>query len=233
MRFYIDTEILKKFPTLNIGAIIAKNLDNTGNPQEINSLLLSSQNEAKKKYSLESLSQDPKIESWRKAYSVFGGKPKENKCSVENLYRLILVGKELSHINKLVDIYNIISLNHIFPLGGEDLDKTKGDIILTFAKAGEPPVMLLGDKDPRPPHAGEVIYKDDISAICRRWNWREAERTKLTEDTKNCILVIESLDSPRREIENATDELKNLVSKFCGGSIASKILDKDEPEMVF
>ena len=44
------------------------------------------------------------------------------------------------------------------PVGGEDLDKVKGDVILTFAGANEPPVVLLGDKESRPPHEGEIIY---------------------------------------------------------------------------
>ena len=134
------------------------------------------------KYNTKNLSQTPKIAVWRKTYSAFGAKPKENKSSVENLYRLVLQGVNLRHINKLVDIYSFISLKHMVPVGGEDIDKIEGDVALTFAEPNEPAVLLLGDKEPRPPHIGEVIYKDNISAICRRWNWREADRTKFTED---------------------------------------------------
>jgi len=117
------------------------------------------------------------------------------------------------------------------PVGGEDINKIQGDVILTFAEPNESTVLLLGDKEPRSPHAGEVIYKDNISAICRRWNWREADRTKFTEDTKNCFLVIEGLPPvTTQEIENATKELKELVQKFCGGNITYKILNEKQPE---
>lgn len=117
------------------------------------------------------------------------------------------------------------------PVGGEDTDKIQGDVILTFAEANEPAVLLLGDKEQRPPHIGEVIYKDNISAICRRWNWREANRTKFTEDTKKCFLVIEGLvPVTKREIENATKELKDSVQKFCGGNISYVILDEKKTE---
>lgn len=117
------------------------------------------------------------------------------------------------------------------PVGGEDIDKIQGDVILTFAEPNEPTVLLLGDKEPRPPHVGEVIYKDSISAICRRWNWREADRTKFTEETKNCFLVIEwLLPVTKQEIENATKELKDLVQNFCGGNMTYIILDEKQPE---
>jgi DNA/RNA-binding domain of Phe-tRNA-synthetase-like protein len=120
----------------------------------------------------------------------------------------------------------------MLPVGGEDIDKIKGDVVLTFATGNEKKVLLLGDTEARAPHEGEVIYKDDESTICRRWNWREAERTKLTEKTKNCLLVIEGL-SPvtKKEIEDATGELKDLIKKHCGGSLKSDILNKDNLEL--
>src|SRR3989338_2135618 len=226
MKFKIEHKIFEKFPSLSIGIIVCKNLDNFGNQEELQREIRVQENNIRQKYNTETLSQTPKIDVWRKAYSAFGAKPKENKSSVENLYRMVLQGVNLRHINKLVDIYNFISLKHMVPVGGEDADKIQGDVILTFAEPNEPAVLLLGDKEPRPPHAGEVIYKDDISAICRRWNWREADRTKFTEETKNCFLVIEGLMPVAKQgIEDATKELKELVQKFCGGSITYQILD--------
>src|SRR3989344_6528905 len=226
MKFKIDSQIFEKFPDALVGVVIAKNLNNTGISEEIQNQIRQQEKEIRASYNTETLSQNPKIGVWRKTYSAFGAKPKENKSSVENLYRLVLQGANLKHINKLVDIYNLISLKHMVPVGGEDIDELQGDVILTFAEPNEPVVLLLGDKEPRPPHAGEVIYKDNISAICRRWNWREADRTKLTEETKNCFLVIEGLlPVTKQGIEDATKELQDLVQKFCGGDITYQILD--------
>jgi DNA/RNA-binding domain of Phe-tRNA-synthetase-like protein len=231
MLFKIDPRIFQRFPGLIIGAIAVKCADNSGTAEAIQSSLRSQETRIKSEFQLPTLSQHPKIDVWRKAYSAFGGKPDKNKSSVESLYRLVLQGAELRHINSLVDIYNFVSLKHMLPAGGEDLGKIKGDVLLTFAGAGEPAVLLLGEKELRPPHAGEVIYKDDVSAICRRWNWREADRTKLTEETKNCILVIEGLPPiTREEVENATRELSELVQKFCGAEASYKLLDAQSPE---
>lgn len=232
MKFKIDKKIFEKFQGLTIGVIVAKNVNNAGTLEDVQNQLRVIESEIKTKYNTGTLSQNPKIDVWRKTYSTFGAKPKENKSSVESLYRLVLQGTNLRHINKLVDIYNFVSLKYMVPVGGENIDKIKGDVSLTFAEANEVPVLLLGDKDARPPHVGEVIYKDDISAICRRWNWREADRTKFTEDTKNCILVIEGLPPiTKKEIETATNEFKELVQKFCGGNLTLHILDKDRPEI--
>ncbi len=234
MKFKIDPKIFEKFQGLNIGFLVAKGMDNTGVPEEIISQIKKLVIEVRSKYNQETLSQNPKIDVWRKAYTVFGGKPKENKPSVENLYRQVLRGGDVRHINKIVDRYNVMSLRHMLPVGGEDIDKIKGDVILTFAGPNEPQVLLLGDKEPRPPHEGEVIYKDTISAICRRLNWREADRTKFTEQTKNCILVIEGLPPiTREEVERATIELKELVQKFCGGNLEHRILNETGPEAEF
>ncbi len=232
MKFRIDERIFEKFDGLVVGVVVAKGINNAGASEEILNSIKEQGNEIRAKYNTEALSQHPKIDVWRKAYSAFGAKPKENRSSVESLYRMVLKGAELRHINKLVDIYNFISLKHVLPAGGEDIERTNGDIVLAFAGPNEPPVLLLGDKEPRPPHEGEVIYKDDISAICRRWNWREADRTKLTEETKKCVLVIEGLPpAGKAEIESAMNELKDMVRRFCGGETAYFILDKEHPEI--
>jgi DNA/RNA-binding domain of Phe-tRNA-synthetase-like protein len=234
MKFRIHDQIFEKFPGLNIGVVLVKEADNSGSPAEVQEKIRAEEARIRTNYTAATFSHDPRIEVWRKTYSAFGAKPKENRSSVENLYRLVLNDSSLRHVNSLVDIYNFISLKHMLPAGGEDIEKIKGDVGLAFAAENEPPVLLLGDKEPRPPHPGEVIYKDDISAICRRWNWREADRTKFTEGTKNCILVIEGLPPiTREEIENATKELMEMVEKYCGGSLKYSVMDKMNSQMEF
>jgi len=131
-----------------------------------------------------------------------------------------------------VSLYNTISLRHILPVGGEDLDKIVGDVLLTRAGNDESAVFLLGEKEARAPRAGEIIYKDEVGAICRRWNWKEADRTKLTQDTKNAFLVIETLPPVTRDtVETAIRELADLVKQYCGGTVSTAFLDKDNREI--
>jgi DNA/RNA-binding domain of Phe-tRNA-synthetase-like protein len=226
MKFLIDPKVFETFENVTIGVVICKGIVNKGESKEIEELLSNEIQRIRSSYDSSTLSQDPKINVWREAYRKFGAKPKDHKSSIENLYARILKGEDLRHINLLVDIYNYISLKYMLPAGGEDLNKIQGDIILTFASDNESPMLLLGDHEEKTPHAGEVIYKDEISTICRRWNWREADRTKLTEDTDSCILVIEGIGViDKEEVKNALEELKEKVLQYCSGNIQEAILD--------
>lgn len=84
-----------------------------------------------------------------------------------------------------------------FPCGGEDIDTFAGDIRLTLANGNEP-YIPLGNAENASPYPDEMVYKDDDGAICRCWNWREAQRTMLTESTKNAFLCIEIIFEKNR-----------------------------------
>jgi DNA/RNA-binding domain of Phe-tRNA-synthetase-like protein len=93
-------------------------------------------------------------------------------------------------------------------------------------------VRLLGESEERASKPGEVIYKDELGAICRRWNWKEAERTKLTEDTTNVVLVIEAIPPiSREELEAAAADLSLRVRESCGGESMVTLLDRHRPEL--
>jgi DNA/RNA-binding domain of Phe-tRNA-synthetase-like protein len=77
MKFKIDPRIFEKFPGLMIGIISCQDLNNTGNEASIQKETRAQENNIRAKYNTETLSQLPKINIWRKAYSAFGGKPKE------------------------------------------------------------------------------------------------------------------------------------------------------------
>ncbi len=219
MKFEIDNKIFEPFPKLNIGVVVAKEIDNTGASKDVMDLIKKQSETIKTDFDLETLSENPGIKSWRDAYSLFGAKPKKNRSSIENLYQMILEGVEIRHINKAVDIYNYISMKRMIPIGGDDIDKIDGDITLKFAK-GDESFTQLNSKDVSNPKTGEIVYTDDKKILCRRWNWRECDKSKMTDDTKNMILVMEGLPPiTEKEVRSITDELGKLIQKFCGGKI--------------
>ena len=232
MKLLITDSIFDDFPELVLGVVILHNIDNSQDRAEISEMLRQAEAALPGKFGSTPVIEHPYIATWREAYRKFGAKPKNYPSSVENLTRRVLNGATIGHINNLVSLYNTISLRHILPVGGEDLDKIVGDVLLTRASNNEPPVFLLGESEARPPHAGEIIYKDDAGAICRRWNWKEADRTKLTQETKNAFLVIEALSPvPRATVETAIRELADFVKQYCGGTVSTAFLDKDQREI--
>ena len=86
-------------------------------------------------------------------------------------------------------------------------------------------VRLLGEPEARSPHPGEVIYRDDVGAICRRWNWKEADRTKVTEQTRNALVVVESMPPIENgAVEAAIQEIARSVRALCGGTVCQRAL---------
>jgi DNA/RNA-binding domain of Phe-tRNA-synthetase-like protein len=228
MNLVITDTIFDDFPEVVLGVVILHNIDNTQYKVEITDMLRQAEAGLSGKFGGIPVIEHPYISAWREVYRKFGAKPKDSPSSVENLTRRVLNGAVIGHINNLVSLYNTISLRHILPVGGEDLDKIAGDVLLTRAGNDEPAIFLLGEKEARAPHPGEIIYKDEAGAICRRWNWKEADRTKLTGETKNAFLVIESIPPvPRETVETAARELADLVQQFCGGTVSTAFLDKD------
>jgi DNA/RNA-binding domain of Phe-tRNA-synthetase-like protein len=233
-KFRVDESIFNVFPDVILGIIIARNINNSGERAEIISALRQEEAKTVERFAAISISEHPQIAPWREAYRKFGAKPKDYPSSVENLIKRVSKGYSLPHINLLVDIYNGISLGHIVPVGGEDLDKIEGDIQLVFANDHETAIRLLGEREERAPKPGEVIYKDNSGAICRRWNWKEADRTKFTDATKNAVIVIEGLPPVFRiQIENIVMELSAMIAEYCGGTISTTIIDQDHREYEF
>jgi DNA/RNA-binding domain of Phe-tRNA-synthetase-like protein len=232
MELVITDTIFAEFPKLILGVVILHNIDNSQNRTEITEMLRQAEATLLGKFGSTPVIEHPYNATWREAYRKFGAKPKDYPSSVENLTRRVLNGATIGHINNVVSLYNTISLRYILPVGGEDLDKIVGDVLLTRAGNDEPAVFLLGEKEARAPHPGEILYKDEVGAICRRWNWKEADRTKLTQETKNAFLVIESLPPvPRDTVETASRELADLVEQYCGGKVSTAFLDKDVREI--
>ncbi|WP_130807633.1 B3/B4 domain-containing protein [Senegalia massiliensis] len=231
-KFVIEDSFWSLFPNSKIGIVTCHNIDNTiKDKEQYLEMISESEKEALKYLQNEKFSENPVIKVWREAFKKFKTK-KGARSSIEALLKRVHKGNHIGPINPLVDIYNSISLRYALPCGGEDIDKFDGDIRLTTA-IGNEEFIPLGSEENSPPYEGEIVYKDNKGAICRCWNWREAVRTMLIEDTTNAFLCIELTDETRLiEFENALKELANLVENNLGGELKISILDINNKEIV-
>ncbi len=230
MKLKIDNKIFEQFPKLSVGVVIAKGINNKGEDKEIYKLLIEIEDLIKSNFTPEDIANHKLIAPWRATYLAFGAKPKKHHNSVESLLRRILKAETLPKINKLVDLYNYLSLKHLVPMGADDLNEVIGDIQLTFAK-GDEKFIPIGKQESSNPNPNEVIYKDDIEVLCRRWNWRECYKTRITEDSKDVILYVEGLEPvTEKELQKILKELADLVKSFLGGETKIEILNKDKKE---
>lgn len=230
-KFIIEDDFWNLFPSAKIGIVICRNIDNSiNNESHLKEMLLSSEKECLNHLQDSEFNNNAVIKVWREAFQKFKTK-KGARSSIEALLKRIYNGNHLGNINPLVDIYNSASLKYALPCGGEDIDTFVGDIKLTQANGNEDFITLGSDKS-EPPYEGEIIYKDELGAICRCWNWRESVRTMLTENTKHAFLCIESVDEKRtNSLYEALDYLKENVSSNLGGTCESFVLDVNNKEI--
>lgn len=234
-KFIIKEDFWELFPQAEIAIILAKGISNgieehTDVYPDILEMLENSSEEAKKFLTQEVFSENKVISVWREAYKKFKTK-KGVRCSIEALLKRVEKGTGVGNINPLVDIYNSVSLRYAIPCGGEDLDTFVGDMLLTKADGSET-FLALGDEEYENALPGEVLYKDDEGAVCRYWNWRDGQRTMLTEETENAFLIIESVDPDRSEdVRKAAKELAELTKKYLGGTTTIEYLNINNREL--
>ncbi len=233
MKFSIDEKIFEKWPEVVIGALVINGFNNHGSDDRILKLLRDQENKTQQDLASLEMGQIPEVATWRQIHKDFGSDPRDFPSSIEALLRRARGGKQLPQINKLVDLYNYFSLKYKVPAGAEDIDKISGDVALTFA-TGTESGKYLGSDDIDACFEGEVIYKDDEGFICRRWNWREADRTKIDENTKNALLVFEAAPPTTKEtLDSLLAEAADLSAKYLGGKQTSFTLSKDNPQIDF
>jgi DNA/RNA-binding domain of Phe-tRNA-synthetase-like protein len=164
----------------------------------------------------------PQIAAWRAAFSSFGAKPSRYPCSAEALAARVLKGDPLPRVNRVVDHYNAVSVRHLVPVGGEDLDRLDGPLRLTVADGSERFDVADGTEHPEP---GEIVWRDDLGVTCRRWNWRQGTRTRLTESSTRAFFVFDRLAGLDMDgLEAATDALTAVLAAGRGCRVDRLVL---------
>ena len=172
---HVEPAVFAAQPSYAAAIVVAEGVPN-GPSDAAGDALLRETEEGLRARGLERAADDPHVAAWRAAFSAFGAKPSKFNCSAEALAGRVLKGGELPRINRLVDVYNAISVRHMVPVGGEDADRLEGSPRLVIATGEE-----AFDGPDGPPKPGEVVWRDDAGVTCRRWNWRQGRRTALTE----------------------------------------------------
>jgi DNA/RNA-binding domain of Phe-tRNA-synthetase-like protein len=105
---------------------------------------------------------------------------------------------------------------HQIPLGGEDLTRYTGPPRLVRATGIEPfDTVADGIDVVEHPEVGEVVWCDETGVTCRRWNWRQARRTQLREDTTAALFILDALDPTTDEaLTAAADSLVAQLARF-------------------
>lgn len=237
-RFVAEDSFWQLFPEAAIGVVVAEGMKSADEVSDedktaLEGLLDRANVLAESHLTSDTISENAPVKAWREAYRRFKTK-KGARCSIENLLKRVLKGKPVGTITPSVDIYNAISLKYALPVGGEDIDAFAGDLRLAVTEGGDAFLPLGEGETEDPTLAGELAYLDDAGAVCRCWNWRDGQRTALTDMSRNAFLIIECVEPGRvDDCRAAIDELAELVERYLGANIVVKeLITSDNREVV-
>jgi DNA/RNA-binding domain of Phe-tRNA-synthetase-like protein len=160
----------------------------------------------------------PPVRAWRDAYRTFGARPQRTRPSVEALLRRL--GTGLPRIDRITDAYNAVSVRRLLPVGGEDRAAYRGAARLVRADGTETfDTFSNGSLTAERPDPGEVVWRDDTGVTCRRWNWRQCARTRITTATTSAVFILDGLpELGRAELDAAAGELQESLAALCPGA---------------
>lgn len=190
---YVDANVFALRPDYRVLLLVVDGLIPGPSDQTSEALLLRAEAAASEMLRERSVDELPHVAAWREAYRSFGAKPQRTRNSLEALLRRAASG--LPRVNRLTDLYNAISVLHHVPLGGEDLSRYAGASRLVRANGDECfDTVANGVEVIEHPEPGEVVWRDDVGVTCRRWNWRQGQRTQLTDDITTALFILDALE---------------------------------------
>lgn len=169
---------------------------------------------------------DAHLAAWSEVFQSFGAKAKRTPCSADALRKRVLRDGHLSPLDPIVDLYNAVSLRYAIPVGGENISAYQGEPRLVIAQGNEPfDTVKQGDLVTETASPGEVIWRDDTGITCRRWNWRQGIRTRLSIEAQHMWFILESLpEMPAEQLDCAGKMLTDGLEKMMPGMQFSTVL---------
>jgi DNA/RNA-binding domain of Phe-tRNA-synthetase-like protein len=162
--------------------------------------------------------EDERIVKLYHCYREFGFNPKKNRPSVAALLKRTSGGIEkFPLINSVVGAYNLASITTRLPMAAYDTSTLTGAVELGIATGSEQFTGIGADAS-EPCQAGELIYRDTAGVLCRGFNWRDADRSKVTSNSQMITLFIDGFVTPEQMQQELT-ALTSVMSAYSSGEV--------------
>ena len=188
---HVDPSLIASYPGTKFGYAVLEGVKVSPASEEVTEAAKLIEKKVKGKYSDKaSVKQSENIASFRQLYKDFGTNPNSKLNSAEAIMRRIAGGKGLYQVNNVVDTYNISSAEFELPMAAYDLESIQGKLTLRLAKDADE-MVKIGDTEATPARVGEVVYADDGGVTCLSFNYRDSDRTKITNKTERVIVFVD------------------------------------------
>lgn len=209
MKITISDEFTKIFPDF-AGCALTATVKNSEPDENLWKEIATLSDSYRQVLTDESIKQMPPIHATREAYKKFGKAPSRYRPAAEALLRRIVKGEELYKINTLADLVNLASIYTGYSIGGFDLDKIQGDLVLGIGRAGEPYEGIgrgILNIENLP------VYRDNVGGVGTPTS--DNERTKITLETTNFLLLVNGYDGSREGVMQCAEYTQQLIKKYC------------------
>ncbi len=212
----IDSEISTRFPDLNALMIQIKGVKIHKIDDELEKTKFEVMKQVRSEYNINLVKDQQTFRAYRDFFWKIGIDPTKIRPAAEALIRRILAGKTIPRINTLVDAYNLASIKSGIALATFDTDKLDADILMRFAEEEEQ-FYGIGMEKPLILKGGEIVVSDNEKLIAV-YPYRDAENTKVTEETKNITIIVCGVPGISKELlSDASRVVFEYVTTFCGG----------------
>jgi DNA/RNA-binding domain of Phe-tRNA-synthetase-like protein len=192
MDFLVREAVFERFPGMSLAVAVATDVDNRAERPELTRIWEETWAAARAAEAHGNAQSHPRVRPWRERFKAMGVSGKEFPSSIEALLRRALKGGAPVRINPLVDFYNAVSLRHVVPAGGFDLEAMPDPLELRLTREGDEFLALDADKPLHVP-PGEVGYMTGRQVLTRHFVWRQARTALILEPTARVMLVSEVL----------------------------------------
>lgn len=214
MSLKINSELGTRFPDLNALTLQVNGLKIQKKDTELEKFKLEIMKQVRNEYDLDDVKDHPTFRAYRDFFWRIGIDPTKIRPAAEALIRRILAGKTLPCINTLVDAYNLASIKSRIALATFDADKLEGDLLMRFAEEGEQ-FYGIGMEKPLILKGGEIVVSDKKKLIAV-YPYRDADNTKVTQETENILIVVCGVPGTLKEtLDNASRVALEYINRFC------------------
>jgi lysyl-tRNA synthetase class 1 len=217
---HIHADVMAQFPDLRIGVARIEGAVAGEKHDDLEALKAKTAEELARQYQGINLGSLERIKAYREIYRAFGVDPGKRSSSAEALLRAVTRGRALPTINTVVDAYNLTSAETMIPMAAYDAGLITFPVELRFAQAGDG-IVPIGATETQPVEAGELVYADQQGVICWDFNYRDADRTKITPATRDVLLFVDGCSATTvAEVQDALDLAISRIIRYAGGRLA-------------
>jgi DNA/RNA-binding domain of Phe-tRNA-synthetase-like protein len=212
-----SADVLARFPELAICIGTITGIHNQKENDQLRQLKKTVYEEAKTKYSVEALKDNPTVRAYRDFYWKLDIDPTKTRPSGEALLRRVLNGNELPNISTVVDAYNLASMQTVTPISGFDKDRLNPPFHIRFAK--NEAFTGIGMDKPMQLTEKMLILTDEKQVLCV-YPYRDSDHTKITLLTQKAAII--GYGAPRMDQEQlkaAVERTLEYIKRVSGGEI--------------